>query len=189
MACDLTRGIGELSCKNAVPGIKNIYVINYSENYDFVTVSTPSGHTLTSLGTLGTSGTTGAHVYKFATKNAGNDFKETSNSNRDQGTTSYSATLTLVLTKLSAEKQYTMKMLAWGRPIIVLEMNSGQFLMFGKDNGTEVTYVGGVTGADGLNGYTLTIASTLEKEPFFFLDASAVTALKLLISTDNILND
>ena len=185
--CDIYRGIAELSCSDAVSGIKNLYLANFSDSYNFTTVSNAtSGHSITDLGTLGTTGTTGEFVYKFATKNTGNNFSETSNTNTDNGTSNFSTTTTIILTKISQFKQYLMKNLVKGRPIAFLELNSGQILALGIGNGCQITYTAGVTGGDGLNGYTLTITTALEREPFYVLSTSAVTALKLLVSPDNI---
>ena len=51
MSCDINRGLDILACKNTVAGIKRVLLVNWAD-YDFVTESTASGHTLTDLGTL-----------------------------------------------------------------------------------------------------------------------------------------
>jgi hypothetical protein len=187
--CDISRGIAELACLDAVNGLKNLYLANYSDEYftsaDFVDNAT-SGHTMVSLGSLGTTGTTGEFVYKFATKNTGNSFQETSNTSRDNGTSNYSTNTVIIITKLSQYKQYLMKQLVKSRPIAFLELNSGQILALGTGNGCNITYTAGVTGGEGLNGYTLTIITEFEKENFYVLSDSAAAALKLLVSPDNI---
>ena len=185
--CDINRGIAELSCLDAVSGIKNIYLANYADDYNFTTVSdATSGHVITTLGTLGTTGTTGEFVYKFATKNTGNAFQETSNTSRDNGVSNFSTSTTIIISKLSQYKQYLMKQIVKGRPIAFLELNSGQILALGIGNGCDITYTAGVTGGDGLNGYTWTIVTQFEREPFYVLTDSAAQALKNLVSPDNI---
>lgn len=178
MSCDITKGKNLLTCKDAVSGLKAIYVANFDE-YGFVTSSTDAGHILTDLGTL-------ADVYKFELKNSGNTFNQDITSSRDNGTTFFNQTLNFVLTKLSAEMEFQIKMLAWGRPQIFVEANSGQIFLMGEKHGCEISGRSEVQGTmDSLNGYTLT-AVAMEKDPIWYLTGSASTALMALVSTDNI---
>ena len=131
MACDITKGKGLLACKDAVSGIKAIYIANY-DNYNFVTSSTDAGHLLTDLGDLDV-------VYKYELKNSGNTFTQDITSSRDNGTTFFNQTLNFVLTKLSSEMEFQIKMLAWGRPIIFVEANSGDIFLMGKEHGCEIS--------------------------------------------------
>lgn len=178
MSCDITKGKIELACKNGISGIKAIYLANY-DDYSFVTESVSSGHTLTDLGTLST-------VFKYELKNAGNTFDQNITSNRDNGTTFFEQVLNFILTRLSKEMEFQIKMMAWGRPQVFVELNSGQIFLMGKDRGCEITGKSGVGGTlDSLNGYTLT-ATGMEKEPIFYLVDSEITALKTLVSASNI---
>jgi len=178
MACDITKGKNLLTCKDAVSGLKAIYVANYDE-YGFTTSSTDAGHLLTDLGSL-------TDVYKFELKNSGNTFNQDITSSRDNGTTFFNQTINFVLTKLSAEMEFQIKMLAWGRPQIFVEANSGQFFLMGEKHGCEISGKSEVQGTmDSLNGYTLT-AVAMEKDPIWYLTGSMSTALIALVSTDNI---
>lgn len=179
MSCDLSRGLSGLACKNSVAGIRAIYLANW-DDYDIVTTSgTASGHVITDLGDLDT-------VYKYEVKNDGNSFVETIESDRNTGTTVFNQVLTAVLTKISKQKSVQVKLMAWGRVIVFIEFNSGDFLTIGLENGCEVTGTTNVEGAmTGANNYTLTFTG-MEREPAFFLDDASVTALKVLVSSDNI---
>jgi hypothetical protein len=178
MSCDITKGKIQLACKNVVGGIKAIYLANYAD-YNFTTVSNASGHTLTDLQDLTT-------VYKFELKNAGNTFEQTITSNRDNGTTSFDQVLNFVLTKLSKEMEFQMKMMVWGRPQIFVEFNTGQVILMGKDHGCEITGKNGVGGTlDSTNNYTLT-ATAKESDPVFYVTDSEITALKAMVSSSNI---
>lgn len=178
MSCDITKGKNILQCKDAVSGLKAIYVANY-DDYGFVTTSTDAGHLLTDLGSL-------SEVFKFELKNSGNTFNQDITSNRDNGTTFFNQTLNFVLTKLSSEMEFQIKMLAWGRPQIFVEANSGDFFLMGEKHGCEISGKSEVQGTmDSLNGYTLT-ATAMEKNPIWYLTGSASTALQALVSTDNI---
>lgn len=178
MACDITKGKGLLACKDAVSGLKAIYVANFDE-YTFTTSSTDAGHLLTDIGDLDV-------VYKFELKNSGNTFTQDITSSRDNGTTFFNQTLNFVLTKLSSEMEFQIKMLAWGRPQIFVEANSGDFFLMGKNHGCEISGKSEVQGTmDSLNGYTLT-AVGMEKDPIWYLTGSASTALKALTSTASV---
>lgn len=178
MACDISKGKNLLSCKNAVSGLKAIYLANFDE-YDYVTSSTLSGHTLTDLGDLD-------EVFKFELKNSANTFQQDINSNRDNGTTFFNQVLNFTLTKLSAEMEFQVKMMAWGRPQVFVETNGGLIFLIGKEHGCEIAGNSQVQGTmDSLNGYVMT-ATAMEPEPIFYLDSASITALKALVSTNNI---
>lgn len=180
MSCDISRGKNLLSCKNAVSGLKAIYMANF-DDYDFVTQSNASGHTMTDLGTL-------SEVFKFELKNSANTFQQDITSSRDNGTTFFNQVLNFTLTKLSAEMEFQVKMMAWGRPIIFVETNGGLFFAMGVEHGCEIAGNSQVQGTmDSLNGYVLT-ATGMEPAPIFYLDDATITALLALVSADNITN-
>jgi len=175
MSCDINKGKARLTCKNAVSGFKAIYMANY-DDYEFVVSSTSAGHLLTDLGTL-------TEVFRYELKNTGNSYTQTIQSSEDNGTTVYNQSLTFILTKLNAEMEFQVKMMAWGRPQIFVEAQSGQIFLLGKDNGCNVGGTAGIGGAmDSLNGYTLT-AVGMEIDPAYYLNAGAITALKAMVST------
>lgn len=176
MSCDITKGKTLLSCKNAVSGLKAIYIANF-DDYALSGTSTQSGHTLVSLGTL----TTG-DVFKFELKNSANTFQQDITSSRDNGTTFFNQVLNFTLTKLSAEMEFQVKMMAWGRPIIFVETNGGLFFVMGKEHGCEIAGNSQVQGTmDSLNGYVLT-ATGMEPEPIFYLDDTTIAALEALVA-------
>ena len=175
--CDISKGKNQ-PCKNAVSGIKAMYMANFNE-YGFTTSSTTAGHILSDLGTL-------TEVFKFELKNSGNTFQQDINSSRENGTTFFNQVLNFTLTKLSEEMEFQVKMMAWGRPQIFIELNSGQVLLLGMEHGCEISGNGQVQGTmDSLNGYQLT-ATGMEKEPAFYLDTTSIAALKVLQSATNV---
>jgi hypothetical protein len=176
--CDISKGKNAISCKNAVSGLKAIYLANY-DNYGFITSSTTVGQVLTDLGAL-------TEVFKYELKNSANSIQEDMTSNRDNGTTFFQQVVNFTLTKVSKEMAFQIKMMAWGRPQIFVETMGGDFILLGKENGLEISgnaQVGGTM--DSLNGYVLT-GTGMEREPMFFLDETSVAALKLLVSAINI---
>lgn len=178
MSCNITKGLDILACKNTVAGIRRLYLSNW-DDYDFV-LGTASAQEITDLGTLGT-----ASVFQYEVKNDGNSWAETSEGDRNTGTTVFNQVTTAVLTKLTAEKQYQLKLMSWGRLLVFVEFNSGDILVSGLENGCEATFASNVEGAmNGANAYTLTLTG-MESESAYFLTDSAKTALKVLVSSDN----
>ncbi len=174
MSCDISKGKAVLTCKNTVSGLKALYMANY-DDYEFVTSSTSAGHLLTDLGTL-------TEVFKFELKNTGNSYSQDIDSSEDTGTTVWYQNLTFILTKLNAEMEFQVKMMAWGRPQVFVETKSGHILALGLENGCNIKGTAGIGGAmNSLNGYTLT-ATGSEKEPAFYLNSASITALKGLVS-------
>ncbi len=185
MACDISRGKILLECKDAVGGLKAIYLANYGD-YNFTTAAgATAGQVLSGLGTLGAT-SSGSYVYKYELKNSGNTFAQDVTSSRDNGTTVFTQTLTFILNKISATTEFQIKMMAFGRPIIFVEANSGQIFVIGKDYGCEITGKSEIQGTiDALNGYTMTAVAT-EKDAIYYLDSATITALKAVVSPNNL---
>lgn len=156
MACSVSNG-RSLPCKSAVGGLKNIYFAPYST----VTAGlTPSSGSVTLNQT--------ESFYKYEIK--GNSSLETAiNSSRENGTTFYESTLNATLTFLDVATQEQIKLLAHGRPQIVVEDYNGNFFLIGKENGCEVTGGTIVTGAamGDLSGFTLVLTAQETAPPFF----------------------
>jgi hypothetical protein len=173
MACDLTRGRKE-PCKDVVGGIKAVYFIDYGD----ITISYDSTNTdvIDDLGAV--------TAYKYELK-GNSSFEQAITSSRENGTTFFEQTLNLTLKKLSKEDNKELKLLAFGRPHVVVEDYNGNAFVMGAEHGAEVT--GGTisTGAamGDLSGYTLTLAAS-ELQPANFLDgATSADPFAGLIST------
>jgi hypothetical protein len=181
--CDISKGLDILACKNTVAGIRRLYLANW-DDYDIVTSSeAESGHTVTDLGTLVGTGSTG--VFQYEVKNDGNSYVETIESSRDNGTTVFNQVLTAVLTKLTAQKHFQVKMMAWGRIMVFIEFANNDILLMGIENGAEVTGTANVEGAmTGANNYQLTFTA-MERQPSYFLTDDAVAQLKASVNPDN----
>jgi len=161
MACDLTRGRKE-PCKDVVGGIKAVYFIDYGDisiSYDITDTDV-----IDDLGAV--------TAYKYELK-GGSSFEQAITSSRENGTTFFDQTLNLTLKKLSKEDNKELKLLAFGRPHVVVEDYNGNAFMMGAEHGAEVT--GGTisTGAAmaDLSGYTLTL-NAQELKPANFLEGA-----------------
>jgi len=84
--------------------------------------------------------------------------------------------------------EFQIKQMAYGRPQVFVEANSGDWFLMGKELGCEIngaTVVGGTL--DAFQGYNL-VANGNEREPVYYLDAATVTALKATIATGTTAN-
>ena len=150
MACDLTHGRLEV-CKEFVGGIKAVYFIPYGVLGAITYGSTDASDKISTIaGTLS--------LYKYELKGA-NSFEQTITSSRENGTTFVEQTLTFTIKGLDASTTKQMKLLAWGRPHVVIKTNANNFFLAGLEHGMDVTtgLIANGTAMGDLNGYTLTL--------------------------------
>jgi hypothetical protein len=149
MACNVTLGRNEV-CKDSVGGIQAVYFLNYtSASFTHITGSDP-GSPITAF-------PSGSTVYQYQLK--GNSaYTETVNSSRDNGTTFFNQELVLNLKKLTNEMTTQLKLMAWGRPQIVIHTMAGDALLVGEREGADLTAGTIQTGATlgDLYGYSAT---------------------------------
>ena len=163
MACNITAGRNEV-CKDSIGGLAGVYFLNYTtgsftKNGNGEVTALPSGST----------------VYYYELK--GNSaYTETVNTSRDNGTTFFSQELLLNLKKLTNEMTTQMKLLAYGRPQIVVWTMNGDALLVGEREGADMTAGTLQTGAamGDLYGYSLTFTGQ-EQLPAAFLSGSTTT--------------
>lgn len=162
-SCDISSGRKE-RCKNNVGGIKNIFFINFDEN--LFPEATLTDEVITAL-----DGAVNAHKYEVK---GANGFDEENNNSRENGSSFWAGTGTVVLKKQDSATQKELKLLSYGRPHVIVEDYNGNFRLFGQEHGCEVQ-VNSTTGQamGDLNGYNLTITSQ-EREMASFIDASLI---------------
>ena len=163
MACNLTQGRQEV-CKESIGGLAGVYFINY----------TTGSFTKNGAGQV-TALPSGSTVYYYELK--GNSaYTETVNSSRDNGTTFFSQELVLNLKKLTNEMTTQLKLMAYGRPQIIVWTMNGDALLVGEREGADVTAGTIQTGAalGDLYGYSVTFTGQ-EQLPAAFLSGSTVT--------------
>jgi hypothetical protein len=163
MPCDISSGRIE-QCKDSVAGIQAVYFINYNTgsfttNADDVITAFPSGSV----------------AYKYELKGA-NNYVETVNTSRDNGTTFFSQALSIQLKKLDSTMTKEFKLLAYGRPKIVVHTRNGEAFLAGILEGCDMTagtIASGQAYGD-LVGYTATFTGN-EKLPANFVSGSSAT--------------
>ena len=179
MACDISNGRIE-ACKSSTSGIKACYIINYDKlNSDSVTyLTTPVGEEDVIDTWVPIDTATALNLYKFELKSNSNSFTQAINSSRDNGTTFMTQTLVINLKKQDAVTTKNVKLLAYGRPRIVVRSMTDQFFLVGLDQGADVSAGEISTGAalGDFNGYSLTFTAE-EEIPANFIDCSNETGL------------
>jgi hypothetical protein len=158
--CNLTAGRNEV-CKDSIGGLQAVYFLNYTsasfdKNPDFEVTAFPTGST----------------VYKYELKGT-SAYTETVNSSRENGTTFFSQEVTLNLKRLTNEMTTQLKLMAYGRPQVIVHTKNGEALLVGEVNGADVTAGTIQTGAGlgDLFGYSVTLTGE-EKLPASFLSGS-----------------
>lgn len=158
--CNLSAGRNEV-CKDSIGGIQAVYFMNwdsgsFSEDASDLITAFPADST----------------VYKYELKGT-SAYTETVNSSRENGTTFFSQEVALNLKRLTNEMTTQLKLMAYGRPKIVVHTKNGEALLVGKVNGADVTAGTIQTGAGlgDLFGYNVTLTAE-EKLPAQFLSGS-----------------
>jgi hypothetical protein len=163
MACNLSAGRNEV-CKDSIGGLSGVYFLNFTtgsftKNANGEVTAFPSGST----------------VYYYQLKGT-SAYTETVNTSRENGTTFFSQELTLNLKKLTNEMTTQLKLMAYGRPQIVVHTMNGEALLVGEIEGADLTAGTIQTGAGmgDLYGYSITMTGQ-EKLPAAFISGSTVS--------------
>lgn len=161
MACSLTLGRIE-PCKDQVGGLNAVYFIN---SIDLAQISYDTADT----DVIDQLATTAVSAYKYDLKGTSN-FEQAITSSRENGTTFFEQVLNIVLKKQDADTHKEVKLLAWAKPVVIVEDNNGNAWVMGLEHGSEVTGGSIVTGSamGDLTGYNLTLTGQ-ERVPANFL--------------------
>ena len=183
MSCDITNGRIE-QCKDSVSGLKAIYFINFDDlNSDptYVTYNATDGDVIDTWEPLAA-----LTMYKYELKSTANSFTTSINSSRDNGTTFFEQTLVANLKRQDFATHKNVKLLAYGRPRIVVRTMTDQFFLMGLDQGADVSAGEISTGAalGDFNGYSLTFTAE-EELPANFIDCTTEAQLKVVFNTVN----
>lgn len=185
MSCDISQGRLE-ACKDAVSGIDAIYIINYGINYPtdvtFNTVNPEFSDVITDIQGITT-------LYKFELKGA-NSFEQTIQSSRDNGTTFFEQVVVAQLKRQDMATHKTIKLLAYGRPHIVIRDRNLNFFLAGLERGCDVTAGTFSTGSalGDFSGYNLTFTG-MENIPAPFLDCNDEASLSALFDGATIVDN
>jgi hypothetical protein len=127
MACSLTKGRLDFSCKTLIGGISNIYVAAFDAgNFSAITAGKVTVTALTSL-------------YQFELLNDGNTFDESNEVAKDAGTSTFTQTGTFVLKGQDDLSQIALQDLANARTQVIVEYRDGSMRVAGLDFGADFT--------------------------------------------------
>ena len=162
MACDLLLGRIE-PCKDSVGGLNAIYFVNFGD-LGAITYDATDTDVIDAI-----AGTPSA--YKYDIKGT-STFTQNIQSDRATGTTAFEQVLEVTLKKLSAADHKELKLLAYGRPHVIVADYNGNYFLAGLEHGCDVTGGTIVTGGamNELSGYTLTLTG-MERIPANFLSS------------------
>ena len=125
MACNISLGRLE-GCKDNAGGLNAIYFINFG-----TATFTSTDETITGIAET----TPDAFKYDLRGSSA---FEQSLTSSRENGTTFAEQTLTVSLKKQDATTHKEVKLLAYGRPQILIEDNNGDVWVMGEEFGAEM---------------------------------------------------
>jgi len=165
MSCDLSLSRIE-PCKDVVGGLDAVYFINYEDApLSGIVYDTTNTDVIEVLGT-------GINCYKYELKGT-SSFEQTITSSRDNGTTFFEQVLNLSLKKQDLATHKEVKLMAFGRPHIIVKDHNNNYFYCGLKHGAEVT--GGTisTGAAfaDASGYNITLTAQ-ERVPANFFEAT-----------------
>ena len=189
MSCDITSGRIE-QCKDSVSGLKAIYFANF-DDLD----SDDVAYNATDTDVIDTWQPAAAiTLYKYELKSTANSFTTAINSSRDNGTTFFEQTLVANLKRQDFTTHKNVKLLAYGRPRIIVRTMTDQFFLMGLDQGADVS-AGEISSGAALgdfNGYSLTFTAQ-EELPANFINVATEAALATAFAdgagTDAVIND
>ena len=174
MSCDITNGRIE-QCKDSVSGLKAIYFINFddldSDNVAYDATNTDVIDTWQPAAALS--------IYKYELKSTANSFTTSINSSRDNGTTFFEQTLVANLKRQDFTTHKNVKLLAYGRPRIVVRTMTDQFFLMGLDQGADMASGQISSGSElgSFNGYESLTFVAAEEVPANFINVSTEAAL------------
>lgn len=163
MACDISLGRIE-QCKDSLGGLAACYFINY-QNLEPILYG--SGNETDTIYRIKDDNIVDAYKYELKGTST---FEQTVTSSRENGTTFVEQKLTLNLKKLTIQDHKQLRLLAYGRPIIVVQDRNNNYFMAGLTKGMDLVTSNITTGAamGDLSGYSLEFQG-MELKPANFM--------------------
>ena len=127
MPCNISAGRLE-GCKDSVGGLTAVYFVNFGA----MGALTITDETITAIAA------TTPDAFKYDLRGT-STFEQALTSSRENGTTFAEQTLTVSLKKQDSTTHKEVKLLAYGRPHVIIEDNNGSFFVMGEEYGAEMT--------------------------------------------------
>ena len=164
MSCLTTLGF-QINCKEAIGGIKAIYLGDYAT---FANSASITGNEVTALET--------GSVYEFQLPKHTGSFTEEAAISIENGTVYYTQTVVAMFHGMSQQRALQLQNIAKGRNVLWVLDNNDNLWMCGYKDGVEITAFTTASGtAKGdLSGYTVTFTGE-EKDKAYYLTVSDTT--------------
>ena len=133
MSCDITQG-RSVDCKNNIAGVKAVYFANYADLLASDEFTTDAAGFVTEIQT-----TAALPLFKYSVRPESCEASSQMNTDANSGTTFFSQSLNLSLIGLTKEDCDELKLLAYGRPNVIILDNNDNLFIFGARNGMNVT--------------------------------------------------
>lgn len=149
MSCAITSGY-TLDCKDAVAGIKNIYISSLS---NVSSIAQNASGMVTAITMVGSN-----KYYKFELNTKGaNSVSEAIQADPANGTVAYASTISVQFGKVTQANSQLLQNVIKNRCSLIVEMKNGNYLLFGKEFGVEVSggSLASGTAMNDFQGYTL----------------------------------
>jgi hypothetical protein len=180
MSCLVLNGRNE-SCYDSVGGIDAIYFVNRG-TYVYPTDVTLTDDTITAITGI-------TEIFKYELRGV-NSFDQTQTPSSDNGTNFVSQALTVQLKQLTPTMHKNFKLIAYGRPSVIVKNRMDQFFFMGIEYGATMTAGSIVTGAQmgDLSGYNITLTAN-ERIPANFLNCTTEAGLLALLDDATVVTD
>lgn len=182
MSCLVLNGRNE-SCYDSVGGIDAIYFVNRG-TYVYPTDVTIAEGTDTITAITGIT-----EIYKYELRGV-NSFDQTQTPSSDNGTNFVAQALTVQLKQLTPTMHKNFKLIAYGRPSVIVKNRMDQFFFMGIEYGATMTAGSIVTGAQmgDMSGYNITLTAN-ERIPANFLNCTTEATLVALLDGATVVTD
>lgn len=170
MACAIVSGYS-LDCKDVVGGIESIYI---TELANVTTITENASGYVTAI-----TKAAGKKFYQYALIPRGaNSFTQNIQADAALGTVAYEQSIVANFSKLKYETQAILDLVIKNRTIVIVKTKAGNYFLFGKINGMEVTAGTANSGAamNEFQGYQITLTG-MEKALANEVDSSIIAAL------------
>jgi hypothetical protein len=180
MSCLVLNGRNE-SCYDSVGGIDAIYFVNRG-TYVYPTDVTLTDDVITAITGI-------AEIFKYELRGV-NSFDQTQTPSSDNGTNFVAQALTVQLKQLTPAMHKNFKLIAYGRPSVIVKNRMDQFFFMGIEYGASMTAGSIVTGAQmgDMSGYNITLTAN-ERIPANFLNCSTEATLVALLDGAEVVTD
>ncbi len=169
MACSLTITGRSLPCRDALGGVKKVWIGPFTDGIWGAVSATTAGEIDDSTAALA--------LEDFVSPKNTSSLTQTVNSSVENGTVFYSQVLSLVCNKPVAADVVEIQNLAKGRLAVVVQDMNDNYFVIGHTRGAEMTggTIASGTALGDLNGFTLEFTGE-EAIPAPFLDATSAAA-------------